>query len=286
VPPNWRAAVGLSTSRRAGLRLGLELIVPSGGRRSRDDFSELVAIVEAAEAAGITSIWLQASADGAVDPVPVLAGLVARTNALELGLCCLGGSGRHPAILARDLTTLDIVSGGRAALCLRAGGPQREAEQRLSESVQICHLLFSPEDQVTFRGEYFSVEQAANRPAPEQRGGPALLIDLGRAPTPTDDLLGVLVPLVDGVVVEGSPELVADARRTLDAQRGPGSQRADLVWRVAADAGVVALGGLAGDVTAAGANGVIVGFAERHGLALEMVTAVAEQVLPVLQGAG
>jgi len=91
---------------------------------------------------------------------------------------------------------------------------------------------------------------------------------------------------VDGVVVEGSPELVADARRTLDAQRGPGSQRADLVWRVAADAGVVALGGLAGDVTAAGANGVIVGFAERHGLALEMVTAVAEQVLPVLQGAG
>ena len=265
------------------LGLGLELLVPSFGDSAGGDFALLAESVEAAEAAGYGSVWLRGQSPGAlgIDPVPVVGALVERTGSLGLGVACPGGDGRHPAILARDLTTLDVLSGGRAALCLGLSATGPDAPARLSESAQICRLLFSQDDTaVTFRGAHFSVQFAVNRPPPEQVDGPPLLVDL---PVGADAGFDAVVAVVDGLVVDGPIDAVAAARRRIEAVTGPA--RPLLIWRGSlADSGTD-WATVVGAVTGVGADSVIVRLGERRPATPREVTEAAAQILPVLQRA-
>jgi alkanesulfonate monooxygenase SsuD/methylene tetrahydromethanopterin reductase-like flavin-dependent oxidoreductase (luciferase family) len=267
---------------RRALGLGLEVAV--GAAAAAGGFGALAGLAQAAEAAGYGSVWLRGASGDAidVDPVAVLGALVERTVSLGLGAACAGGDDRHPAILARDLTTLDILSGGRAALSLGLPGTGADASARLTEAAQICRLLFSPGDgAVSFSGEHFSVRFAPNRPPPEQSDGPPLLVDLGvgAGSAALDDL----VTTVDGVVVGGPSDAVAEGRRLVDASaRSAGVEGPRLVWRGSLAATVSDGAALVQAVVAAGADAVILAAGRGGAPSARDITEAAARILPVL----
>jgi len=268
-------------SRRA-LGLGLDLVVPGAETGRFGDFAGLAALVGAAEGAGYGSVWLRGvSGDGiGVDSVPVVSALVERTNSIGLGVACAGGSGRHPAILARDLMTLDVLSGGRAALNLGLPTSGADAAARLTEAAQICRLLFSADQAVMFTGEHFSVHFALNRPSPERPDGPPLVIDL---PAEADAALDGLVSVADAVVVGGPPGAVSEARARVDQRaRSVGVAGTGLVWRGALPPSAGEQAELMEAVTAAGAGSVIVRLGEGGTPTEHEVTDAAARILPVL----
>ena len=86
---------------------------------------------------------------------------------------------RNPAILAKTVTTLDVLSGGRAVLGLGAAWnedehrgygvdfpPIRERMDRLDEALTICRAMFT-EDRPTFAGRHYRIEAALNVPRPD-----------------------------------------------------------------------------------------------------------------------
>ena len=117
-----------------------------------------------------------------------LGALAARTTRVKLGVMVTGVTYRNPAMLAKLVTTLDVISKGRAVLGL--GGAWNEDEHRgygfefpevperlnrLDEALQICRLMFT-EDRPSFEGRYYRIERALNVPRPIQPGGPPILI--------------------------------------------------------------------------------------------------------------
>ena len=95
---------------------------------------------------------------------------------------------RNPAMLAKMVTTLDVISGGRAILGIGAAWNESEHAgygfdfppiggrmDRLGEALTICKLMFT-EERPSFEGRHYRIEQALNRPRPIQAGGPPILI--------------------------------------------------------------------------------------------------------------
>src|SRR4051812_23490583 len=129
----------------------------------------LAAIAEAAEDGGVDTLtlmdhWFQMeSLATAQDPMlegyTALGFLAGQTQRLTLGLLVTGVTYRHPGLLAKTVTTLDVLSGGRAQLGIGAAWYEREhlglgvpyppiAErfERLEETLQIVHQMWSAND--------------------------------------------------------------------------------------------------------------------------------------------
>ena len=118
----------------------------------------------------------------------LLAALAARTTKVRLG-CMVGGmTYRNPAFLAKQVTGLDVISGGRAIWAIGAGWFEREHHdygfefgtftdrfEKLEEGLQIVKSMFV-NDTTTFDGKWFTVKNAFNSPKPIQAGGPPVLI--------------------------------------------------------------------------------------------------------------
>ena len=120
-----------------------------------------------------------------------LAGIAARTSRIRVGAMVTGVTYRNPALLAKTVTTLDVISGGRAILGLGAAWNESEHDgygfdfprvgermDRLEEALTICHQMFT-EERPTFAGRFYRIENALNRPRPVQAGGPQILIGGG-----------------------------------------------------------------------------------------------------------
>jgi F420-dependent oxidoreductase-like protein len=118
----------------------------------------------------------------------LLGGLAARTKKVKLGTLVTGVTYRNPAILAKIVTTLDVVSSGRAFLGIGASWydvehaglgvpfpPIKERFERLEEALHICRAMFRGE-RPTFNGKHYSVKDAINSPAPVTPGGPPIMI--------------------------------------------------------------------------------------------------------------
>jgi F420-dependent oxidoreductase-like protein len=118
----------------------------------------------------------------------LLGGLAARTTTARLGTLVTGVTYRNPAILAKQVTTLDIISKGRAVLGIGAAWFETEHRSlgvpfpavgermdRLEEALQICRAMLRDE-RPTFEGRYYRVEGAINHPPPVQAGGPPILV--------------------------------------------------------------------------------------------------------------
>jgi len=106
---------------------------------------------------------------------PFLTAAAMVTSTLRLGTFVASPNFRHPALLAKDLVTLDDISGGRAILGLGAGGntdanllgadhTRGERTRRFAEFVPLLDRLLT-EDAVTHEGEFYSVQDARGRPA-------------------------------------------------------------------------------------------------------------------------
>ena len=111
-----------------------------------------------------------------------------RTERLRLRLLVGGVTYRHPGLLAKIVTTLDVLSGGRAELGLGAAWYEREhrglgvpfpptAERfdRLDETLQICLQMWGDDDG-PFRGRYYQLAETLCRPRPVSSPRPRILI--------------------------------------------------------------------------------------------------------------
>lgn len=141
-----------------------------------------------AEADGVGAIFV---ADGPLgDPIVLAAGLGAAVPQVLLGARLqLGEDGRHPATLAREFTSLDLVLGGRSVLCLL---PPFTPADRLIEAVRLCRALWGEGD-VTRDGPHFRVRAAVNRARPASADSPLVALDL----TESDEVPPALVGLAD-----------------------------------------------------------------------------------------
>jgi F420-dependent oxidoreductase-like protein len=113
--------------------------------------------------------------------------LAARTSRIELGLLVTGVTYRHPGLLAKIVTTLDVLSGGRAMFGIGAawyerehlglGVPfpsTRERFERLEETLQIVRQAWHGGG--TYQGDHYRLEELTLVPQPLQQGGPRVLI--------------------------------------------------------------------------------------------------------------
>lgn len=118
----------------------------------------------------------------------LLGALAARTRSARLGTLVTGVTYRNPAILAKQITALDVVSGGRALLGIGAAWfdvehaaldvrfpPVAERFERLEDALRICRAMFT-EERATVAGTHHSITEAWNVPRPLTPGGPPILI--------------------------------------------------------------------------------------------------------------
>ncbi|MGV9798186.1 LLM class F420-dependent oxidoreductase [Mycobacterium sp. NPDC003449] len=162
---------------------------------------ELARVGEAAEQSGAT--WLsfmdhffQIEPTGRPAEANMLEGyttlgfLAAHTSTVQLGLLVTGVTYRHPGLLAKTVTTLDVLSGGRAVLGIGAAWFEREhlglgvpypatAErfERLEETLQICNQMWDPDDNGPYAGQHYQLQETLCSPQPINR--PKVLIGGG-----------------------------------------------------------------------------------------------------------
>ncbi len=236
-------------------QLGLELPplprVPAGAPAYGP--LSLFDVAARAEDAGIGALWLAERPDG-LDPVPLLGALSVRTSMLGLGLMVRPALGRHPSIVARDVTALDQLSGGRAAVGLVGEGEDPMDVARLGEAAGLVARLLR-EVEVTAAGRFYEVAGLTLRPRPVRPEGPPVAAGTIGRPVP-----GVETALAaagaDACLVAGSPAEVALVRRRLDVGASR-ARRPALVWRgplVSEDAGAAVL---ASEILDAGADGLL-----------------------------
>ena len=159
----------------------------------------LLQIARAADEGGFESLWVMdhffgiGSAWGPPE-APMLEGyatlayLAAATRRLRLGVLVTGAFYRHPGILIKTVTTLDVLSGGRAYFGVGAGWyerearglgvpfpPQRERYERLEETLQIAHQMWRG-DTTPYAGRHYQLDEPLNSPPALARPHPPILI--------------------------------------------------------------------------------------------------------------
>jgi F420-dependent oxidoreductase-like protein len=164
-------------------------------------FEHLATLAGAAESAGFELLTVMdhfyqiggvgPETNAMLESNTTLAGLAARTSRIHLGSLVSGVTYRNPAFLAKSVTTLDVISGGRAVLGLGAAWNESEHAgygfdfpgigermDRLDEALTICRLMFT-EDRPSFEGRHYRIERALNSPRPIIPGGPPIIVGGG-----------------------------------------------------------------------------------------------------------
>lgn len=164
-------------------------------------FDRIAQIAATADRSGFDSLWVmdhlyQIAVNGSrtepmLEAYSLLAAIAARTERAQLGTMVTGVTYRNPALLAKTVTTLDVISSGRAILGIGAAWnddehrgygfefpPLRERFDRLEEAVQICRAMFTQEAP-SFEGRHHRIDAALNMPRPVRTGGPPILIGGG-----------------------------------------------------------------------------------------------------------
>lgn len=182
------------------MKIGLQIYHFDWPDSPRNIGKKLAEIARIADSAGFYSLWVMdhffqvGSAFGPPE-APMLEGystmsyLAAVTQQIKVGLMVTGNFYRHPGILIKTVTTLDVLSGGRAYLGIGAGWYEREAKglgvpfpptwterfKRLEETLQIAKHMWR-EERSPFEGKYYRLEEPINSPQPLSKPHPPILI--------------------------------------------------------------------------------------------------------------
>lgn len=183
------------------MRLGLQVpsfTWPDGPAHLGDTFGR---IAERAEAAGLHSLWVMDHffQIGFVGPPEqemlegwsALAFAAGRTSRIKLGTLVTGVTYRHPGVLVKTATTLDVLSGGRAYFGIGAAWyeeehqglgvpypPLAERFERLEETLRIARQMWAGDEQ-PFDGKHYQLARPLNSPQALQRPHPPILIGGG-----------------------------------------------------------------------------------------------------------
>jgi len=151
-----------------------------------------------AEELGFARLWTLDSVPGsATSRVPLLDGLhclttaAAVTNTIGLGIAVIVLAARNPPHLARELATLDQLSGGRLVVGVGVGRSEPTAAgfglpvgrraRRLREGVEVLRALWADDD-ASYDGEFFQFTGVTLEPKPMQRPGPPIWFGAGTPP--------------------------------------------------------------------------------------------------------
>jgi probable F420-dependent oxidoreductase len=152
---------------------------------------ELAATARRAEQMGYHCVVLPDHLIDQLSPAVAMATVVAATDTLRVSAFVLNNDLRHPAVLAQDLASIDVLSGGRLDVAIGAGWnkPEYDAiglpfdrtpvrQARLAESITVLKGLFSGEP-FSFAGEHYTITDYTGRPVPVQRPHPPFFIGGG-----------------------------------------------------------------------------------------------------------
>ena len=168
------------------IRLGLQIPNFSYGTGIEQLFPTVIAQAQEAEAAGFDSVFVmdhfyQLPGLGTPDQpmleaYTALGALAASTNSVQLGTLVTGNTYRNPTLLAKAITTLDVISQGRAILGIGTGWFELEHDSlgydfgtftdrfnRLGEALQIILPMLAGE-RPTFSGKYYKTQEAMAEP--------------------------------------------------------------------------------------------------------------------------
>lgn len=169
--------------------------------RPEELFERVVELARAAEAAGFDMVSVMdhfyqipgvgQETEPMLEAYTTLGALAARTSRVQLGTLVTGVTYRNPALLVKMVTTLDVISGGRAVFGIGAAWhedehlgygfefpPIGERMDRLEEALRIAKLMFT-EERPSFQGRFYRIERALNSPRPIQPAGPKILVGGG-----------------------------------------------------------------------------------------------------------
>jgi probable F420-dependent oxidoreductase len=164
------------------MRIGLLL----GGLTSANALGALAA---EAEALGFDSLWAGdhvAFPAPILDPLQVLTCCASHTRRVRLGTCVYLLPLRHPTVVAKMVSSLDFISGGRVIFGVGVGGefpgefqasgvPVHERGARTNEAISVLRRLWR-DDEATHAGRFFRIDAVRLKPPPVQPGGPPIWI--------------------------------------------------------------------------------------------------------------
>jgi probable F420-dependent oxidoreductase len=162
-------------------RFGVEMMEPFEGMSWADSAREL-------EALGYSALHAPDHFDEGLGPITAMASAAAVTENLVVGTAVLAADFRHPAVLARELAAIDLISEGRLEVGLGAGynvddyrwsgiamDPPKVRVDRLVEYVAVLRGLFA-EGPFSFDGEHFQIDGLDGTPHPHTPGGPPIFV--------------------------------------------------------------------------------------------------------------
>jgi len=180
------------------MRLGLQVpnfTWPNGQENLGDTFG---LIAQRAERAGFYSMWVMdhffqirnvgPAENEMLEGYSALAFAAGHTNRIKLGTMVTGVTYRHPGLLVKTVTTLDVLSHGRAYLGIGAAWNEEEHRglgvpfpsvserfERLEETLQIAHQMWSGNEK-PFEGKHYQLARPLNSPQAVQKPHPPILI--------------------------------------------------------------------------------------------------------------
>ena len=161
----------------------------------------LADVARTAEDAGFSSLWvmdhffqLPQIGDASLDMLEgytTLAYLAGVTEHIQLGTLVTGVTYRHPGVLVKQVTTLDVLSGGRAWLGIGAAWFEREHKalgvdfppvserfERLEEALQIANQMWS-DNNGPYKGKHYQLEETLCSPQPLSKPRPQIMVGGG-----------------------------------------------------------------------------------------------------------
>jgi F420-dependent oxidoreductase-like protein len=191
----------MSQIKEESMKLGLHINDMSWPGGANQMSPTLIKIAQAADAGGFDRlsvgdhVWQSHYLGGPEREVlacyPTLAYLAAHTSRIKLLALATASPYWQPVLLAKTVTTLDVLSGGRAWLGIGAGDYEEEARgsglpfpplqeryERLEEMLQICLRMWQGEqgDERPFEGKHYHIERPLNLPQSLSRPHPPILI--------------------------------------------------------------------------------------------------------------
>ncbi|SIS21153.1 LLM class F420-dependent oxidoreductase [Williamsia sterculiae] len=178
-------AVGSGTLRK--FRFG------AGGEGNRDEGGarKFVKLAQTAEELGYDTFAIPDHLGNQVGPLAALGALSQATSRIRLATSVLANGYRHPALLAKEATTIDVLSKGRLELGIGAGWMKEEFDKagiefepagvrlrRLDESLTVLDGLLRGEE-VNFDGEFYQIKGLVGSPRPRQGPRPPIAVGAG-----------------------------------------------------------------------------------------------------------
>src|SRR3954465_12845041 len=166
---------------------------------------------------GFSSLFLPDHFGDQLHPVPAMMAAADATTELRVGALVFDNDYKHPVVLAKEMATIDVLSGGRVEFGLGAGWMNTDYEQsgipkerdgvriaKMVEALEICRGLWAP-GPFDFKGEHYTISGLDGLPKPVQQPHPPILIGGGgpkmlRIAAQNADIVGINPRLTAGEI--------------------------------------------------------------------------------------